>query len=395
MIESQNTVSAKIPNTIAYYYSFVVLGLITGIFGPTLVILARQTQTSLSEISIIFAARSFAYLIGSLLWGRLFDRVKGHPLIVGMLLVTATTFALIPLVPELWLLVGVVLILGIAEGGIDVGGNSLLIWMHQEKASPYLNGLHFFFGVGALISPIVVAQVVLTTGGIVWAFWFLAIVALPAAAWLVRLPSPQPRHDSHQERSVGASRLLVAAFVVFFFLYVGAEVGYGNWIFTYATRLNLSDATSAALLTSAFWGAFTFGRLVGVPLSARFQPASILLVDLVGVIASLIGILLFAQSSAALWLGTLATGLFMASIFPTTLALAGRKMTVTGETTGLFFVGGGGGSMFLPWLIGQYFEPVGAWITMILVLASFLIASGVFVLMLGRRNPNGSAVTRH
>jgi FHS family Na+ dependent glucose MFS transporter 1 len=394
VIESQNPSPSKIPSTIAYYYAFIILGLITGIFGPTLVILARQTRTTLSEISIIFAARSFAYLVGSLLWGRFFDRFKGHPLIVAMLLVTGITFLLIPLVPELWLLVAVVVFLGIAEGGIDVGGNSLLIWIHRENASPFLNGLHFFFGVGALISPIVVAQVVLSTGGIVWAYWVLAIVALPAAAWLMRLPSPQPRHDSHHATNVSAGRLLVVAFAVFFFLYVGAEVGYGNWIFTYATKLNLSDATGAALLTSAFWGSFTFGRLIGVPLSTRFQPASILFVDLLGVIASLIGILLLGRSTTTLWLGTMTTGLFMASIFPTTLALAGRKMTVSGETTGLFFVGAGGGGMFLPWLIGQFFEPVGASITMILVLASFIVAAGVFVVVLARREPKGNSASR-
>ena len=387
-------IPSKIPSTIAYYYAFIILGLIAGVFGPTLVILASQTRTTLGEISIIFAARSFAYLVGSLLWGRLFDRIKGHPLLAATLLVTATTFVLIPLVGELWLLIAVVLVLGIAEGGIDVGGNSLLLWMHRENASPFLNGLHFFFGVGALISPIVVAQVVLSTGEIVWAYWFLAIVALPAAAWLFRLPSPSPRHESPQEKSGKASRLLVAGFVLFFFLYVGAEVGYGNWIFTYATKLNLSDATSGALLTSAFWGSLTFGRLMGVPLSAKFQPASILLVDLIGVISSLIGIFLFTQSVTALWFGTVTTGLFMASIFPTTLALAGRKMTVTGETTGLFFVGGGGGSMFLPWLIGQFFEPVGASITIVLVLANFIIALALFVLILGRNTPSGIIARR-
>ena len=97
-------------------------------------------------------------------------------------------------------------------------------------------------------------------------------------------------------------------FLAFFFLYAAAEVSYGNWIFTYTVKLNLSDATNAALLTSGFWGAFTVGRLIGVPLSTRFQPATILVIDLVGAIASVAVVLLFPQSIVALWLGSIGTG---------------------------------------------------------------------------------------
>lgn len=371
---TDSTHTGKISKTAAYYYAFIILGLITGVFGPTINDLARHTQSTLNEISIIFAVRSLGYLVGSLLSGRLFDRVRGHPLIIGALIATALAFVLIPLIPLLWLLTLVVFLLGLAESSIDVGGNSLLPWVHGDKVGPFMNGLHFFFGVGAFLSPIVVAQVVLSTGEIVWAYWFLALAVLPAAAWLTRLPSPSPQKQSHENRTIRASKLLVAATVAFFFLYVAAEVSYGNWIFTYATKLNLSDATIAALLTSAFWGAFTAGRLIGVPLSTRFQPAIILLIDLLGAMASVVGVMLFSQSIIALWVGTIATGAFMASIFPTMLTLAARKMNITGEVTGWFLVGGGAGAMCTPWLIGQLIEPVGAQITMVVVLTNLMVA---------------------
>jgi FHS family Na+ dependent glucose MFS transporter 1 len=384
---------ARIPNTIAYYYAFIVLGSITGFFGPTLTALAKQTHTTLGEISLIFATRSFGYLIGSFLSGRLYDRIRGHPLLVLVLAVTATAFILIPLVPALWLLIAIVLVLGLAEGSLDVGGNSLLMWMHGQGSSPFLNGLHFFFGVGAFISPIIVAQVVLSTGGIAWAYWLLAIIIAPVTLALIRLPSPPPRHNSPTSTRVQASALTVASIVLFIFLYVGAEVGYGNWVFTYATTLNLSNAADAALLTSAFWGAFTLGRLFGVPLSARFSPAAILLVDLIGSMASVVGIAVFSQSSTALWLGTLGTGGFMASIFPTTLALAGRRMTITGEITGLFLVGAGCGGMFFPWLIGQLFEPIGAGITTLLVLANLIVALVLLLVVLHNQGQNAVGAT--
>lgn len=383
--------NGKLIKTAAYYYAFIILGLITGVFGPTLTALAAHTQSTLNEISIIFAARSFGYLVGSFLAGRLYDRVRGHPIIVAALVVTALAFVLIPLIPLLWVMTLVVFILGLAESSIDVGGNSLLPWIHGDATGPFMNGLHLFFGIGAFLSPIVVAQVVVSTNDIVWAFWFLAMLALPSAFWLTRLPSPTPHKHSEEHVTVRASTLMVAAMVAFFFLYAASEVSYGNWIFTYTTKLNLSDATSAALLTSGFWGAFTLGRLLGVPLSTRFQPATILFVDLIGSIASVALVLVFPQSIIVLWLGTLGTGVFMASIFPTMLVLAGRKMTITGEITSWFLIGAGSGVMVMPWLIGQLFESIGAQITMVLVLASLvgaLVALGV-ITSSGKTLPKG------
>jgi hypothetical protein len=42
------------------------------------------------------------------------------------------------------LLAGAIFALGMAEGALDVGGNTLLVWVHQEKVGPFMNGLHFF-----------------------------------------------------------------------------------------------------------------------------------------------------------------------------------------------------------------------------------------------------------
>ncbi|NTV47494.1 MAG: MFS transporter, partial [Chlorobiales bacterium] len=114
----------KIAKTVGYYLAFIVLGLITGVFGPTLPDLARNTQSTLNQISIIFVARSIGYLTGSFLSGRLYDRVRGHWIFALVLLATAIAFVLIPIIPLIALLAVLLFALGIAEGAIDVGGNT-------------------------------------------------------------------------------------------------------------------------------------------------------------------------------------------------------------------------------------------------------------------------------
>jgi FHS family Na+ dependent glucose MFS transporter 1 len=273
----------------------------------------------------------------------------------------------------------VLLILGMAEGGLDVGGNTLLVWVHRHRVGPFMNGLHFFFGIGAFVSPIIVAQTVLMSGDIIWAYWVLALLMLPVAAWLLRLPSP-PAQTVVPDDPVGrVDHLLVTLIALFFFLYVGAEVSFGGWIFTFAVTLNLANETIAAYLTSAFWGALTLGRLLAIPIAARLRPRVILLSDLAGCLVSLSIILLWPNSLAALWLGTLGVGLSMASVFPTTLSLAERRMTVTGRVTGWFFVGASAGAMFLPWLIGQLFETIGPRVMMLAMMVNLMAAAAVFV----------------
>ena len=379
------TSTEQILKTIGYYAAFVALGMVGASLGPTLPGLAEHTQTDLSEISLLFTARATGYLLGSFQGGRLYDRVSGHRVMVTVLIVMATMMALAPLISLLWLLAAVLLVVGLAEGALDVGGNALLVWVHGHKVGPYMNGLHFFWGLGAFLSPIIVAKAVSTSGDITWAYWVLALLILPVILWLLRLPSPSPQAASKAGSSGDmqqGTRALIALIVVFFFLYVGAEVGFGGWVYTYTTEMGLGGETTAAYLTSAFWGALTLGRLLTIPIAVRFSPRAILLGDLVGCLFSVGVILLWSNSLAAIWIGALGLGFSMAAIFPTTISLAESRMAITGRVAGWFFVGASSGGMTLPWLIGQLFESIGPRVTMFAILVNLIAAVGVFAVLM-------------
>ena len=340
--------------------------------------LAEHTHTQLSEISFIFTAHSLGYLPSALRAARLFDRVPGHLLMAAALFVTAIMMALAPMMSQLWLLTTVLMISGAAEGVLNVGANALLVWIYRDKVGPFITGLHSFFGVGAFLAPIIVAQAILINGDIAWAYWVLALSMLPVVAWFLRLPSPAAHEDSKAGPRGQVNHLLVALIAVFFFFYIGAEASFGGWIFSYAVALDLGSKASAAYLTSAFWGALTLGRFVTVLIAARFRPRSIVLVDLVGCLASIGIILLWPNSLTAMWLSTIGLGFSMASIFPITVALAERRTTITGQVTGWFFVGASAGNMSLPWLIGQLFQSAGPRATMQAIAVNLIVAVGVF-----------------
>ncbi|MGC9396847.1 MAG: MFS transporter [Anaerolineae bacterium] len=376
---------ARIYVTIGYCAAFVALGLATAALGPTLTDLARNTRAPLSQISYGFTATALGYLLGSFLGGRLYDRRSGNPVMGTMLLLIALSMALIPLIRVLWMLIGLLLLLGMFEGALDVGGNTLLVWLHGEKVGPYMNALHFFFGVGAFLSPLIIARVLAASGGVTWAYWILALLIAPVAVAVLRLPSPSSSAEADNAPDAppvaGARRTsarLVVLIALFFFLYVGSETSFGGWIATYAKAAGLGDAATAAYLTSVFWGALTLGRLLSIPLAARLRPRTLLLGDLVGCLLSVLVIIAWPGAPAALWIGTFGAGFSMASLFPTMISFAGRHMTTTGKTTAWFFVGASSGGMVIPWLIGQWFESTGPRVTVFMILASLLLNLAMF-----------------
>jgi FHS family Na+ dependent glucose MFS transporter 1 len=371
--------------TLAYYLSFIILGASTAASGPSLPALAAHTSSRLDRISLIFVFGSLGYLIGSYFGGRAYDRVPGHRLMAIALLGIALASVLIPMAPVLWMLLAAMFLSGLAGGIVDVGCNTLLLWTHGKSAGPFMNGLHFFFGVGSFIAPLLLARVLIQTGDILWLFWSVAIACLPLAIWYWFLSEPSSHTQAQERNNVSFPVLPALLMVILFVLYVGLELGFANWIYTYALTLDLGTTITAAYLTSGFWGSFTFGRLLGVWVSTRARSQAILFADLIGCAISTLIIMIWKDSSLALWIGSVGLGLSMASIFPTFLMLAGERMDVTGAITGWFLVGSGAGSMLLPWLIGQIFVLTGpqAMTTVLLIDIAALIL--ILLLFVGQR----------
>lgn len=372
----------KTAQTIAYFIAFTAVGLTTASLGPTLPGLEIQAGVGTGAISYLFTARSFGFMLGSFGGGRLYDQRHGHWVMAAMLLAMAAMMALTPLAATLWLLLVVMLALGAAEGLLDVGANTLLVWIHRSAVAPFMNGLHFFYGVGACLGPLLIAPLLVRPfeeNGVALAYWLLAALTLPGIFFLLRLPSPQNHAlDPASSDAVSAAqpldKRLVWLIALLLCLYVGAEVSYGSWLLKFVEAMQLGDKQIGAYLTSAFWGALTLGRLLGIPIAARLRPRVILFADLAGCFLSLAIALLWSSSLTALAVATVGLGLSMASIYPTALTLAERRIKITGQITGYLIVGGSAGGMLLPLLIGQFFQPLGARVMLFAVLADLLVA---------------------
>jgi FHS family Na+ dependent glucose MFS transporter 1 len=368
--------------TATYYGSFILLGLYTAMLGPTINKLAEHTGSDLATISVLVTAAALGYLGGSLVAGRLFDRFRGQPLIAGALALVALVAAIIPTLTSLPLLVAAQLAIGFAAAGIDVGGNTLLVWVHGRRVAPYMNALHLMFGIGGYFAPLLASAVLMRAGDVNWAYWTITLVALPLALVNALLPSPQPERAASGAADAQAAPLdaqrarVLSLLVLFFFLIVAGEASLFTWAFNYAQAFGASDA-AAAQLTSAFWGGFTLGRLVGIPIAARVAPHWILFVNtalcVAGIGLMLVGGYPVAQPAVVLF------GFGMGPLFATAITWAERHITLSGVATSFFLAGASLSTMTIPFLIGRFFESSGPHLLPATVLPVMLIAFIVLI----------------
>jgi FHS family Na+ dependent glucose MFS transporter 1 len=225
----------------------------------------------------------------------------------------------------------------------------LLVWLHRDKVSPYMNGLHFFFGIGTVLAPLLVAQVVQAGRPFTWTYWIIALLLLPITILLWVAPSPTaPHKEANAAPQLPVNWLLVGLFALFFLTFVGSEGAYGGWIHSYAVATQIATPVTAAYLTSAYWGAFTLSRLISIPLALRLRPYTLLVIDLVGCLVGLGLAVAGGGSPAMIWLATIIFGASNATLFPVSMSFAGQTITVTGQ----FCVSSLWGqlAMLVPWL---------------------------------------------
>ena len=388
----QNTLERNIRTRLLglYFSASLYVGMAIAVLGPSLLDLIDQTGSSLEGLSLLFPARAASYLFGSWIAGSLFDRLKGHHLIAGGVVVMGLTLVLVPSQSDTLPVILLVMAMASAAGLVDVGCNTLLFRVEEIKLGLAMNGLHLFYGLGSFFAPLILISSLAGNKGIQYGYWGLGLFSILILLQLINLPEPKNYQElknkpSSQQLDPGRDRsILILIISVFFFAFVGVEIGFGDWLSTYSVQSGLTDQKTAILLTSLYWGSFTAGRLFGIPLAAKIAPDRILSYNMVGGVIAMGLMVFFPQQVIFLWIGSILLGFALASTFPTMLTISESLLPMTGKLTSRFFISGSLGSIFLPWIIGRYIDQTGPFliiqilsIAMILALVAYWILARI------------------
>ncbi len=303
------------------YLAFVGLGLTGGLLGLAWPSMQAQFGLPLDGVSILYVVQTLSYALSSFYIGRIMARWgSGTTLLVGI--VGATVCMLGIALSAVWLaVIGFSLLFGFGSGIIDAGLNLYVATYHSPQQ---MSWLHASFGIGITIGPLIMTFVLerklpWQTGYAVVGLSLLAILVLFAVTrrqW--RNEGFQTaEHRPVRRASFGATLKcpVVWLSMVTFLLYVGTEIGIGQWTFVLLTQSRGIDPIVAGPWVSVYWGAFTGGRFLFGLIANRYPIPRILRLAMLGMI---VGTFLFwwNPSSIVTLLGLAVVGFAQAPVFP-------------------------------------------------------------------------------
>ncbi|MBN9386596.1 MAG: MFS transporter [Chloroflexi bacterium] len=378
--------------------AFILMGVNDGLIGVLLPSIRGYYGVDKGTVSLIFLAATLGYLTSAFSSGPLSAKIGTRNLLLLGLSSYVLGVTLVSLVVPFLVFPFCLYFSGLGIGIIDAGLNSYFV--NFPRSTVLMNTLHAFYGVGALIGPLVASGMLALD--FFWAncYIVLVIVGLVVLAGIVFIFRHNPFPDLHAKPAAGdapqrgilstALRVrnvwLCAAFLLF---YVGVEVSMGTWSYSLLTEERHQDTLLSGWAVSGYWLGLTLGRLILGHVGERIGNKRLIQWCLAGVV---VGVLLvwvapFEIISAA---GLVLTGFSLGPLFPTTITLISGLVPARVVATAIGFAAslGSMGAAFFPWFTGNLAQWFGLWtlLPFMVVLTAGMLA--VWFFLLARSRPN-------
>lgn len=369
------------------YTGFLFAGIIGGIIGPLIPSIKADLNLNYTTGGLVFSAQAVGS-VAVLLAGGFLLHFMGKRLLIALGgLACFAGLVLGALAGNYFELLAGNALIGVGVAFFDMGISTLCLDANPEGKGKALNLLHFFFGAGAVIGPLVA----LGLGGLPssWriAFAALAVVPLVPVVFLLftKLP-PSPPATIGERFAVYKSPLLWFGALTLC-IYCGVEWGVGVWFPSFwlealASVPALGWLGSGALATSLFWLTFSIGRFLVGTWADKWGFRTFLLRALLATLA-LCGIWVFLPHPLASLVIVLVLGFLIAGLYPTFVALISQPFPASnGQIAPFLSIFASVGSFLWPPLIGVYADAQGIrilpWAELILTALMLAVALATF-----------------
>ena len=372
------------------FIAFILIGCNDGTLGVLIPAMRSFYHIDAVTISWLFLASTLGYLGASFNNGLLMAKLGTRRFLLLSLGIFCLGTLLYSLTPPFVFFLCSGAVVGFGVGMIDAGLNAYIASLPNN--GKLLNYLHAFFGMGALLGPLVASG--LLAQGLGWRATYIAWLAL-ALLILVGLwvafkhheQPDQPRAQEQQAERQGNNLLLttlrlrgvwLAAFFLLF--YVGTEIGLGNWGYSFLTIARSGPPLFSAWVISGYWCGLTLGRLTLANLIPRLGVRRLITLCLGGV---MLGVLL-SWVLPGVWgaaCGFCLIGFCLGPLFPTAIALMPQLVSPRLLPSAIGFLaclGSGGGALF-PWLAGNLIQHIGYWFLLPFALVLTLCMLGIWL----------------
>ncbi|MGA7620421.1 MFS transporter [Candidatus Binatus sp.] len=355
------------------YSCLLMVGIHSGWIGPFLPQISHAAHLPIERAGLIVSAAAAGYFISVLIAGEINQRLSAQKILVGAMAFFTAGLTGLAVAPGLAGLLFAGFLIGLANGGIDIGANALIAELNRERLASALNYLHVLFGVGALLGPLIVSVAFASRVPYWWVFGAGALVCAAIAFRLGVTPAIEVRTAPAPGDGFipMLSHPLIWAISGVMFLYVGAEIGIGAWLFLYLRTAGALSPLLASSGVSLYWLGLVCGRAFGGRLGHRIAlPQFTMLASALSAAALVI---LIAAPTAG---GLAASAVFLIGfgygpVFPNMIAVgAARFPAEVGRMTSIVVAGGALGGIVAPWIMGHAIADVSARASMEVALAA-------------------------
>ena len=368
------------------YLIFISLGLPDSLLGSGWPRMQADFGVPSSYAGYVSMAISFMTIISALLSPWLIKRFHTKWIVIVSIFMTILGLLGFSVSKEYWTLFIIAVPYGIGAGAIDASVNH---YVANHYSGSVMNFLHCFYGVGAVISPYIMALALSKARwneGYRWTAYVQIGILLVCILSLPLWKKKEEASDEEEIRnSAGIKETLkvpgVILTLIAFFAYCSGEATCFLWTSSYfaGTREGLSDEIIAAF-GSLIFGGLMLGRLISGFISNKLGDR---LMIRIGIAVELVGIIMvFIPSMHYMFtaVGFVVIGTGMGPVYPAIqhMAPANFGKRYSAAVIGLQMASAYVGSTFMPMVFGQLQQAVGIGI-MPLFLLVFALMNIVFL----------------
>jgi len=333
--------------TAASFLAMFFLGVSSSIIGAA----ARNIGLSPSQIGLMLTAQNLGFMISVLVSGALADSYpKPRILMIGSIILAISLFAFYGWT-NFWVNLAIMFVIGVGIGSYEGVTDAMLLDIHTERGSFFINVNHFFVTSGSIIITVYLIFLQMAwRNAIIQAGIVVAILA--ALFGLMKLLPHGRKTEPYTKllRLLARERLVIVLFIASA-LVVGMEGGTVGILTTYLMDLRGFTQVTSKIGLVVFLSGMAAGRLLLGYITPREQIHRYI-VGLFALSTVVFSGLYFLNLGDALYFVIFLAGLTLSAIFPLMLSLAGLYYpNIAGMVLGTIKVAIPIGGILLPFLL--------------------------------------------
>ncbi|WP_285736360.1 MFS transporter [Kitasatospora phosalacinea] len=346
----------------ATYVYFVLCGTLMGAWVVHIPAIETRVGVGHAALGVLLVLLGLGAFAGMRAAGPLTDRLGARTAVPASGALCAVSLVLPGLAPDPWTLAAALLVLGFANGCLDVSMNAHAVHVEQAYGRPVMSGFHATFSIGGVLAAGAAAAA--TAAGLGPAATLallgalgLATALLAARGLLPAAPAPDaadaPAADAPAAGG-GDVRGRIRVLAVLALMVMLAEGAANDWSALHLKDVLGTPASTAAFAYGAFAAAMTTGRLLADRIADRHGPTAVLRH---GAATAALGITVAALTpwTWAAFLGWALFGLGLSGCVPQLLSAAGHADPAAAganvsRVAGLGYLGMLAGPAVIGWL---------------------------------------------